>query len=208
MSPGVFNPSIAIRKAVLTLRDAPDAPPPVSFSRDVNKLSTSSINMIAAFLSDFLASFVAQSNSASTSLSEAPNFESSKSFALGAKNETPHCFATALAIRVLPVPGGPYSSTLHPSGADDPISSNTHSWNKSFTSCTPMMSSKVMSSICSGAVIQLLITSRYSFCSLCSAHRLWLFCVRSCCSRALLICLATTECTCVWSCSLKSLRTS
>ena len=118
-------------------------PPPRPAPRCRPTASISSMNTMAG------ASFLAWSNRSRTRLAPTPTYSSTKSEPEMDRKWTPASPATALAMRVLPVPGGPTSST--PLGMRAPRAVNfwgsrrnsTISSSSSFSSSAPATSLKV-----------------------------------------------------------------
>ena len=117
-------------------------PPPIPLPRRRPTASISSIKMIDG------AFFLAFSNKSRTRLAPTPTNISTKSDPEIEKNGTPASPATALASKVLPVPGGPSSKT--PDGIRAPKAKNfrgsrknsTTSTNSCFSSSAPATSEK------------------------------------------------------------------
>ena len=136
------KPSISTR-SWLSVCSRSSLPPPSPAPRDRPTASISSMKMMQG------AFFLACSNMSRTRLAPTPTNISTKSDPEMVKKGTPASPATARAISVLPVPGGPTSSA--PLGIFPPrrwnlegsLRNSTTSWSSSLASSTPATSSKV-----------------------------------------------------------------
>ena len=131
-------------------------PPPIPAPRWRPTASISSMNIIQGWC------FLAWSNKSLTRLAPTPTNISTKSEPLIEKNGTPASPATAFAINVLPVPGGPTRST--PLGIFAPnliylspfFKKSTISSSSFFSSSIPATSLKVVLTLLSSNILALL----------------------------------------------------
>ena len=82
-------------------------PPPSPSPRFFATASISSIKIIAVFLSELSAAFLASLNNSLTLAAPFPTYTSTKSLPVALKKGTPASPASALANKVFPVPGPP-----------------------------------------------------------------------------------------------------